>query len=110
MKKEFTCIVCPAGCPLSVELDEDGVVLSVTGNTCRLGTNDGGGGRLSPKYGFVIRRLRSCIFRDNVMHRAMTDEKIIDLGGHEGDVVLADNPGELSPGRPEWYPVFTVKD
>ena len=82
----------------------------VTGNTCRLGTNDGGGGRLSPKYGFVIRRLRSCIFRDNVMHRAMTDEKIIDLGGHEGDVVLADNPGELSPGRPEWYPVFTVKD
>lgn len=37
MKKEFTCIVCPAGCPLSVELDEDGVVLSVTGNTCRRG-------------------------------------------------------------------------
>ena len=37
MKKEFTCIVCPAGCPLSVELDEDGVVVSVTGNTCRRG-------------------------------------------------------------------------
>ena len=37
MKKEFTCIVCPAGCPLSVELDEDGVVLSVTSNTCRRG-------------------------------------------------------------------------
>ncbi|MBO5110690.1 MAG: DUF1667 domain-containing protein [Clostridia bacterium] len=37
MKKEFTCIVCPAGCPLTVELDEDGVVVSVTGNTCRRG-------------------------------------------------------------------------
>ena len=37
MKKEFTCIVCPAGCPLSVELDDSGAILSVTGNTCRRG-------------------------------------------------------------------------
>ena len=33
MKKEFVCIVCPRGCPLSIDLD----TLEVTGNTCKRG-------------------------------------------------------------------------
>ena len=32
----FTCVQCPMGCPLTVTL-EDGVVTSVTGNTCPRG-------------------------------------------------------------------------
>lgn len=36
MKRELTCIVCPIGCQLSVELEE-GKVLAVTGNTCPRG-------------------------------------------------------------------------
>ncbi len=36
MKQELTCIVCPVGCQLTVEL-ENGKVLSVTGNTCKRG-------------------------------------------------------------------------
>ncbi len=36
MKRELTCIVCPMGCSLSVEI-EDGKVISVTGNTCPRG-------------------------------------------------------------------------
>ena len=36
MKRELTCIVCPMGCSIDVEL-EDGKVLSVTGNTCKRG-------------------------------------------------------------------------
>ena len=36
MIREMTCIVCPLGCNLKVEL-EDGKVLSVTGNTCPRG-------------------------------------------------------------------------
>ena len=36
MKKELTCIVCPMGCRLQVELD-GATVLSVTGNTCPRG-------------------------------------------------------------------------
>ena len=35
-KKELTCICCPMGCALSVEL-EGGNVLSVSGNTCKRG-------------------------------------------------------------------------
>lgn len=34
--KELTCIICPLGCDLKVEL-EDGGVTSVTGNTCKRG-------------------------------------------------------------------------
>lgn len=36
--KELTCVVCPAGCHITVELD-GGKVLSVTGNTCIRGKN-----------------------------------------------------------------------
>ena len=36
MKRTLTCIVCPLGCQLEVEL-EDKKVLSVTGNTCPRG-------------------------------------------------------------------------
>jgi len=37
MKRELTCIVCPMGCRMSVELSEKGEILSVTGNTCKRG-------------------------------------------------------------------------
>lgn len=36
MKRELTCIVCPIGCSLSVEMDAEKVV-SVSGNTCPRG-------------------------------------------------------------------------
>ena len=36
MKRALTCIVCPMGCQLEVELENDKVV-SVTGNTCKRG-------------------------------------------------------------------------
>ena len=34
---ELTCIVCPVGCALRVEQNDDGEVVSVTGNTCPRG-------------------------------------------------------------------------
>lgn len=36
MKRELTCIVCPMGCGISVEL-ENGKIKSITGNTCKRG-------------------------------------------------------------------------
>lgn len=36
MKKELTCVACPLGCPIVVEL-EGSEVISVTGNTCKRG-------------------------------------------------------------------------
>lgn len=37
MKKELVCIVCPNGCELSIDLDDNGNITGVTGNTCKRG-------------------------------------------------------------------------
>lgn len=37
MTRNLTCIVCPRGCQLTVELDDGGAVLSVAGNSCPRG-------------------------------------------------------------------------
>lgn len=37
MIKELTCVSCPIGCQLKVELSDKNEVLSVTGNTCKRG-------------------------------------------------------------------------
>ncbi|MBE6695090.1 MAG: DUF1667 domain-containing protein [Ruminococcaceae bacterium] len=41
MTHELICIICPKGCPLTVETDESGKVLSVSGNTCKRGETYG---------------------------------------------------------------------
>lgn len=35
--KNLTCIVCPVGCQLEVVTDDDGKIVSITGNTCKRG-------------------------------------------------------------------------
>ena len=37
MERILTCIVCPRGCTLHVELSDENTVLSVTGNACKRG-------------------------------------------------------------------------
>lgn len=37
MTRNLTCIVCPKGCQIAVELDENKRVLSVSGHTCKRG-------------------------------------------------------------------------
>ncbi len=37
MTRELTCIICPRGCSLRVELDNTGKYLSVSGNICKRG-------------------------------------------------------------------------
>ncbi len=37
MKKEMTCICCPIGCQMEIELAVSGEILSVGGNTCPRG-------------------------------------------------------------------------
>ena len=37
MKREFTCIICPNGCEISVDLGEYGESLSIEGQTCKKG-------------------------------------------------------------------------
>ncbi len=71
-----------------------------TGNTFRAGENDGGGGLRSPDYGIVVRHLKACIIKDNVMQCGMLKQGVLDLGEHEGDVELSGNIGAPSKGYP----------
>ncbi|MBQ1826745.1 MAG: DUF1667 domain-containing protein [Erysipelotrichaceae bacterium] len=48
MTRELTCINCPMGCTLSVEM-EDGKVISVTGNGCPIGERYGREEVVAPK-------------------------------------------------------------
>ncbi len=37
MQKNIICVACPMGCGVTVEIAENGDILSVTGNTCKRG-------------------------------------------------------------------------
>ena len=39
MKKQLTCIVCPMGCEITVELDENNEIIKIGGNNCEKGEN-----------------------------------------------------------------------
>lgn len=47
MKKDYTCIVCPRSCTLTVE-DQDGTIV-VTGNSCKRGEEYGKNEHTNPK-------------------------------------------------------------
>ncbi|MBR3818682.1 MAG: DUF1667 domain-containing protein [Clostridia bacterium] len=37
MQKNIICVACPMGCGVTVDIDDNGEILSVTGNTCKRG-------------------------------------------------------------------------
>ena len=37
MTRDLTCIICPRGCGMKIELGEDGKIISVSGNLCPRG-------------------------------------------------------------------------
>ena len=68
----------------------DNIVL--TGNTFRVGRDDGGVGTLSPDYCVVIKDCNQCIVRDNVWNRGAIEGGIVLLGNNP-DVVTEGNIG-----------------
>lgn len=56
----------------------DNIVL--TGNTFRIGRDDGGVGTWSPDYTIVMKNCNHCIVRDNVWHRSSIKDGIVMLG------------------------------
>lgn len=67
----------------------------VSGNTMRVGRNDGGGGVLSPDRSFIIENCSECVVKDNTMHRGSLMENM-DLRGDNDTCVIRDNVGSLA--------------
>ena len=69
--------------------------MTVMSNSMRVGRNDGGGGVLSPDYGFVIKNCNNCIIKNNTMMTGSKKELIRDYGNNT-DCIIADNMGSLA--------------
>ena len=36
-ERKIICVACPRGCPVTVTMEDDGTITSITGNTCKRG-------------------------------------------------------------------------
>ena len=66
----------------------------VMGNTMRVGRNDGGGGVLSPDYGFIIKNCKDCLIKDNTMMTGAKKELII--ASSNTNCIIDNNIGSLA--------------
>ena len=68
--------------------------MTLSGNTMRVGRNDGGGGVLSPDYGIVIENSKGCIIRNNTMMDGARKQLIV--AQNNTDCLIDDNLGSLA--------------
>lgn len=86
---------CPDRAPFRYEYESSHVYLAravnvtVTGNTLKLGENDGGGGTKSPAYGIVVRNSDCIIAQSNVMRLGFTKQGIV--WDEQGGCLIKDN-------------------
>ena len=65
--------------------------ITLTGNSFRIGENDGGGGTKSPEYGIVVRNSDVIVATSNVLKNGYLREKIV--WDNVGDCVFENNLG-----------------
>jgi hypothetical protein len=52
-------------------------------------------GIYSPDFGIVMKKLESCVIKDNVQHNGAIKELMVDLGDHGEGVIIKDNVGSI---------------
>lgn len=67
--------------------------LSMTGNSCLAGQDDGGGGKFTPQVGFIYKGLSYSVISGNTLFEGYMDELAVDQGGHGRDFIFKDNVG-----------------
>lgn len=67
--------------------------LSMTGNTCLAGQDDGGVGKFTPQVGFIIKNLACSVISGNTLSEGYMDQLVVDYGGHGKDFIFKDNVG-----------------
>ncbi len=78
----------------------------ISGNSFRVGMNDGGTGLKSPDYGIIIKHLRGCAITGNAMMCGSIKQNILDLGEHEESVIVKDNAGVESEKAGTFWPAL----
>ena len=72
---------------------EDCQGVSMTGNACLAGQDDGGQGKFTPQVGFIVRKLSHSIIMGNTLWNGYMDEMLIDQGEHGPSLIIKDNVG-----------------
>jgi len=67
----------------------------ITGNTFRLGRDDGGRGAFSPMYIAVVKNSHHCILKDNVWYNGSIAAGFIDLGNNQ-ELSMENNIGQFN--------------
>jgi hypothetical protein len=67
--------------------------LSLVGNVCAAGRDDGGKGEYTPQYGFIVRKLSHCVISSNTLFNGYLNEMTSDLGEHGADYSFVNNVG-----------------
>lgn len=66
----------------------------VSGNSARVGTDDGGVGVVTPDYGFIVTDCTECIIKDNALASASLVENMV-LNGDNSTCIIRDNIGTI---------------
>lgn len=72
---------------------EDCHGLTMTGNACLAGQDDGGAGLFTPQVGLIIKELSHCIISGNTLWNGYMEDMLVDEGGHGPDLIFKDNVG-----------------
>ncbi len=72
--------------------------LVFSGNSMCVGQDDGSG-KMSPRFGMVLKALKNSVIKDNALHIGALEELVTDLGGHGDGVIIKDNVGSLYADR-----------
>ncbi|MGN0852122.1 MAG: right-handed parallel beta-helix repeat-containing protein [Kiritimatiellia bacterium] len=67
--------------------------LTMVGNTCLAGRDDGGKGLYTPQVGFILKNLAYSVVKDNALYHGYMQDMVVDLGGHGDGYVFKDNVG-----------------
>ncbi len=67
--------------------------LTFVSNVCAAGRDDGGKGNVTPKFGFLLRKLSYSVISSNTLFHGYLKEMMADLGEHGAEYVCANNVG-----------------
>jgi len=67
--------------------------LTMVGNSCLAGRDDGGKGLFTPQVGMTLKGLAYSVIKDNVLYHGYMQDMVADFGGHGEGYVFKDNVG-----------------
>lgn len=96
-------------CHLYAENCVNLVVSANAFHTGRDGKDEQGKKHFGPNHSIVYKHLRASVIKDNAMESGSVVQNMVDLGGHEDEVIVKDNPGGVMESEERWTAMLSDK-